>query len=1478
MRKFILMSMLGALSMIGKGQIVVNTSSDTVNVSSSGQTMDDLSITGTGPYTAGGNSGNPDPNWYLHGYNVSSGVEFVNKNTINTNGKYDNAVLLNNKSEFTNSGTININGQSSLGVLSADGTAKVTNSSSGVINVGGGGMGIATKGYSSPNFTGTIQNDGSIIGTGGGAGIMTYGSQNVAGGTVINNGTIKINGGTNATGVTISGYARLENNGEISGSGTTNTPSNALVSGNNGAQIHNAATGTITGKSYSTGIYSQNNSITNKNTVVNDGTISVENGYGIYSLGSDITNNGIVSSNGTGIYATRFSNGVVGSTVTNNGTVIVKQNGTGIAVIQGSGVNNGTIQISGNNTTGISIHGGGGYAGTFTNNSSISSDAGKTGVTLVKINGSTAVGDKTGTLINTADLTALGDNSTVIYVTNNGKISNTGNITVNNGTGIKLEYSSLLAGDNKGTITVNGSGIGILAGASSYNGSILVNDGTINLQSNGTGICVASGTAYMNGTNAENKGKINFNGTGGTGIYVTDAKTTFKNSAELISDQRNTTGITVTKTATTSNNADITLTGDNSVGINIINNGVLTSNTGTITVNNGIGIKVKDSTLSNNQNTGIIKVEAENGTGISGVNSNITNNGVIYVKNAGLGFYGNNSDLKNYRQINVTDGTGIAVENNSVLSNNASLNITGEGTGITGISSNITNQSTGNITVKKGTNISASNSTVKNYGMLSNENGTGIYGNNSDVENYGTINIENGTGAVVENRSLLVNNASFDITGEGTGIVGTNSTITNQSTGNITVKNGTGLHGNDSYIENYGYFNITEGTGIVLENNSFLRNDGTVNAGGTGVSSAGSVINNLGVINSKTGITSENSVVLNSGVINAVENGIYASNNVRTVNTGEINGKTGVIIDSGTEEYSGHFLNTGKISGTDFAIKFSNGDNVLELGNGSQITGKIAGSNGENVLIINGNAKIDEASNFTKLVSYGNSIVTGTINLSPSTNDYYYTEAFGTKKDLHNVSGDSSLGELTVNGTINVGVNYDNIRNETDKTGKIIVDSLNLQNGKVVLTNGGITTNNIITESGMTAHGNQIRVKSIIISSKQQAVNPDFKFQVSGGMAEKAGWSRETVARLENGVTVLDEVYTNHNRASIMLGEPESRPEPMPRSIEKSQLNPIEPNENPFLEPAQLSLAEEKLNSVPRNRIDLDNVNRIDSMSNRFLQMESKNMNVGEQRLSIEYIGTKAGSDFKAENEYNYGYNVDSDGAAGTILNKFSDNLYSGATFGYTNNEVKYSNNDNEKVDSLNINVFGRYEKGNWDFDGHAGYGYNKHTLEADWLGAGIMQSDYDSHVLKTGASLGYNQKLGNSGINLRPNLGLDYVLVSEGTMKTNGMSDIQSTSGTGFVGKAGIDIGSENGKFAWNAGIGYSQNFTDTFHKDRNMSNGYVMEELHYGKGSFSSNVNIDYKVTDKFTFKTGYEYEKNSNYENHKIQTGISYVLGER
>ena len=180
--------------------------------------------------------------------------------------------------------------------------------------------------------------------------------------------------------------------------------------------------------------------------------------------------------------------------------------------------------------------------------------------------------------------------------------------------------------------------------------------------------------------------------------------------------------------------------------------------------------------------------------------------------------------------------------------------------------------------------------------------------------------------------------------------------------------------------------------------------------------------------------------------------------------------------------------------------------------------------------------------------------------------------------------------------------------------------------------------------------------------------------------------------------------------------------------------------------------------------------------------------------------------------------------------------------------------------------------------DGHLGYSYNEHELNADWLMAGRKESSYNSHVIKTGITVSYDQNLGNTGLILTPAVGTDYVMVNEETIRTPGMADIEGATGNGAVGKIGLNLGNGSGNFKWTAGIGYEQNFTDTFHKDRKMINGYTMEELHYGKGTMNANLNMDFKVTDKFTLKTGYEYENNSNYENHKIDAGISYILGEK
>ncbi len=1460
MKKIILMSMLGTLSSLGNAQVTVNTSSDTKNITTNTQTTDDMVITGEGPFTAGGNNGNPDPNWYLQGYKVSNGAVLENINKIDLNAKYDNGVLISNNSGLVNSGTINLNSTNGVGVLSADGTGSIINSANGIINLTT-GIGIATKGYAGPTFTGTIRNDGTIIATAGGTGIFTYGSQYANGGTIENNGIIRSYGGTSATAVSIRGFSTMTNNGEIGGSASVSSTFGGLISGDNGAQIINSSSGMILGKNYANGVYIANSATSNISSVRNDGIIIVEKGYGIYSLGSNIVNNGSIYSNGFGIYATKYSNATPISTVINNGSITIGNNGTGIQLLQAVGENNGEIIINGNNATGVYITGSGVYEGKFTNNREISSDADKTGVTLIKLTGSTTAGDKTAHIYNNSSLTVLGDNSTAIYSTNNAKIHNTGDITVNNGIGIRLENSSLNPGDNTGLITVKGNGIGILAGASYYNGSVLNNDGEIVLENNGTGIYVSSGGTYLNGTTGINTGTIVFDGDGGTGIYVTDTKSSFTNNADFISTGKNTTGMSAVNYAGITNTGDMNFSGEGSIGLNIADSGKLLSNTGNLTVDDGIGIRISNSKLEEGQNTGTINISGESGAGIAGINSKVTNNGKIYVSGMALGIYSSNSELNNAGEISITEGTGISAETGSKIINEASVKISGSGTGIKSAGSIVTNEITGEISAAEGINIEAADSLVTNNALLSNENGTGILGRNTEIVNNGNLQIVKGTGISALSNSMLSNSAEINITAEGTGIKASNSGINNESSGEIAVAKGINIDLSESVLENSALLSNSDGIGIKSDNSSVKNNGDIEIINGTAIEALNnsSILNTAYLKSGNTGINTTHSTVLNEGKIDASETGIYAADNIKTINTGEIKGKTGVEIISGTEEYSGHFLNTGKISGTDYAVKFDDNDSVFELGNGSVISGKIDASGGENVLIVNGNVNIESADNFNKIVSRGNSEISGIVNLNPATDKSYYTEAFSGKKSMTDLSAETDLGELTLSGVINVGVNYDGITDGTNKTGKIIASSVNLQNGNIVLNNAGSTVKNIAEESGLTNYGDQIRVKSIVISNKQQAVDPSFQFQTSGGMNEAAGWKRETVSRIEDGVTVLDELYTNLNKEVPVIPDPVPAPEPAPT-----------PNPKPT--------TADKTNAVPRNRVDLDGLNRLDNMSGQFLSMEADSMNAGERRQSIEYAGTKAESDFRAGNKLNYDYDVDSDGIAGTTLHKHTDNLYSGFTLGYTDNKVKYDNGDDEKVSSIGINVFGRYKAGSWNLDGHFGYSYNEHELNADWLMAGRKESSYNSHVIKTGITASYDQNLGNTGLVLTPSIGADYVMVSEETIRTDGMANIEGAQGDGAVGKIGLHLGNSAGNFRWAAGIGYEQNFTDTFHKDRKMINDYTMEELHYGKGTFNADLNMDFKVTEKFTLKTGYEYENNSNYENHKINAGVSYILGER
>ena len=165
-----------------------------------------------------------------------------------------------------------------------------------------------------------------------------------------------------------------------------------------------------------------------------------------------------------------------------------------------------------------------------------------------------------------------------------------------------------------------------------------------------------------------------------------------------------------------------------------------------------------------------------------------------------------------------------------------------------------------------------------------------------------------------------------------------------------------------------------------------------------------------------------------------------------------------------------------------------------------------------------------------------------------------------------------------------------------------------MNGGKIVLTNAGGTAKNILEEAEQVSEKSKVRIKNIIISNKLQAIDPSFNFGVTQELKETGGWVREAVSRVENGVTVVDQVYSK----IALTPDPDPKPNPGQQETEMDA----------------------KLNPVPRNRVDLDNANKIGWASERFLNMEAADMMPGERRQSIEYLGLK--SNFDAENKYNY--------------------------------------------------------------------------------------------------------------------------------------------------------------------------------------------------------------------------------------------------
>ncbi len=1270
---------------------------------------------------------------------------------------------------------------------------------------------------------------------------------------------------------------------------------------------------------YNSGVVINNNAAARNTGIIN---INGEGGIGLFTGdGTGVlenTESGIinVSNSGIGMATAGWPYNNFTGSIRNDGTITINGSGTGISISGdidtdgGIAENRGKIELNGGgDSIGVYV----GEYNTFTNYGEITGTTlGTEKTTLISVLNQ-------GQVINSAEGILRGENNTTgIEVSNSyhsykSKVTNDGYILTENGYGISVIGADV---ENNGIISSGTVGIKSTKYGGEAPSSVILNNGIVQVQENGIGI-------YGVASSVTNNGIIEINGNNATGIlikgYFDETNAVLMNNADITADQ-NKHNVILLKAVGSGvfgegntdlyNNANLTAEGDGAAAIYAEAEANI-HNIGNITVNNGTGIVLQNSSLKEGDNTGTITVRGF-GTGISAdaVNSNVVNNGIINLEGNGTGIYitsGNIGENKNNINLNGTDGTGIHVYGTGTSFVNYGSVFSAGGANNRGIRSEEGNvENAGDITMYNGTGIESMGSHTRNTGIITinSPESKGISSYSSRIENTGKISGD-GTGVDMTNNSTLINDGVIDTRGSGTGVISTRSSVLNSRSGMINSEYNSGITAVDSYVENYGSMNSMYGVGIISDFSNII---------------------NKGDINSEngTGIESSNSSVLNEGVITSGNKGIYANNNIETINTGLINAADGVEITAGSNEYSGHFLNTGEINGSNYAIKFNNGDSVLELSNGSKISGKIQGSEGDNTVIVSGNVELDELTDFSKLVVRGDTALKGNVYLKPINNENYYTAAFSSPKAFTDISNEASLGNLVLTGTINVGVDYDGITNQTSRTGKIIADSINLQNGNLILSNAGKTTKSITDESGLSNTGDQIRVKSIVISSKQQAVDPEFQFSKSEDMKAGEGWISETVSRIENGVTVLDELYTNV-RVPVPPVEPSEPSEPVEPSEPSEPSESVEPAQEPVDENTDMNNSGEinpaednkniipsdneskntagdvetvvdpiypeeknkdsgstgktastvKINYVPRNRVDLDNMNKITSISEKILDTEMNFMKPGETITSFEYIGTKGTTDFNQNSMHNYNYDTDADGISGSIVHKLNDNISAGITIGYIDNDVSYSNNDTEEINSANINIFGKYQVGNFSFDAHAGYGYNEHKGQIDWLGAGIQESRYNSNVMKTGISIGYNQKLYNDSIILRPDFGVEYTSVYEGTIKTENMSDISSVNGDGLSGKIGLNLMNTAGKLRWNAGIGYERNFTDTYHKERDMVNNYKMAKLEYGQNNWSASIDLNYELTDKIIFKSGYEYENNENYENHNFKAGISYIL---
>ena len=612
---------------------------------------------------------------------------------------------------------------------------------------------------------------------------------------------------------------------------------------------------------------------------------------------------------------------------------------------KGTFTNSGTINVNTDKATGIfGILNTGGTSinkGTITINKGVG----------IKVTNGTFINSTNKDIVVNVNTNKSADGKAIFVSGSNAIVENKGNVKVEKGNGIEVKSGTF---NNSGNIVINKNSslgnkdvYGIKSSANFNNtgiienrDKILIDGGKFTNNAGGTvnnaGEVVISGGTFNNvGGTVTNSGKVSISG----GKLISDEKGIITNnkggiiditSSKDIASLKDTEGSLGLKGELINEEGatiNITSSGNNSVGIQQMTSTGTLTNDGKINItssgNNAIGINIKNGVFTNNKdiditvsggnaNTSGIKQDAKDGK--------TENNGIINITASnGAGILVSNGEFDNNNKIIVNQGTGIKVTNaNGNFFNTGIIEVNGEsaiGIDVTNGKLEKTDKNKNNGTIYVNGNKSVGIKTTNDKKQTANNDGNII------VSGEGAMGMYAYSGGTVINKEKIFVGEVSGSAAKGSSGIKASKTGKAQNDGIIYV------NGKDSIASNGG---LGESGGTVI-NNKEIYVEGNYSSGLFGKQIGTTVTNEK---NAKI-FVSKNSV------------GIKLEDKATGENKGVIEVQQGTGVTLKGESL---FVNSGTINGVTEAIKSLGGDNTVYLKDGSNITGKIIGADGVDVL------------------------------------------------------------------------------------------------------------------------------------------------------------------------------------------------------------------------------------------------------------------------------------------------------------------------------------------------------------------------------------------------------------------------------------------------------------------------------------------------------------------------------------------------